>query len=107
MLRSLSRSPCNVGELAAPFAMSLAAASKHIRMLERAGLVRREIQGRTHLCRLDVRPLHTGFEWIRHYEKFWNGSLDRLDALLRAEDAAATGGKSGTRKASARGSRGS
>lgn len=86
MLRSLSGRPRTVGELAEPFEISLAAASKHIKALERAGLVQREVQGRTHVCRLDARPLHGGMEWMRHYERFWNGRLDALDALLRAED---------------------
>src|SRR5262245_16155125 len=75
MLRSLARAPHTVGELAAPFAMSLAAASKHIQVLERAGLVRREVQGRVHVCRLDPRPMHGGLEWLRYYEKFWNERL--------------------------------
>ena len=88
MLRSLARRPCSVGELAEPFEISLAAASKHIKALERAGLVHREVQGRTHLCRLDARPMHAGMEWMRHYERFWSQRLDVLDALLRAEDRA-------------------
>lgn len=86
MLRSLSGRPRTVGELAEPFEISLAAASKHIKSLERAGLVQREVQGRTHVCRLDARPLHGGMEWMRHYERFWNERLDALDALLRTED---------------------
>ncbi|WP_242107937.1 ArsR/SmtB family transcription factor [Luteimonas aquatica] len=89
MLARLSRGQCSVGELAAPFSMSLAAASKHIRVLEDAGLVRREVLGRTHRVRLHAQPLHAGMEWIRHYERFWHGRLDALEALLRAEDAAA------------------
>lgn len=86
MLRSLSGRPRTVGELAEPFEISLAAASKHIKSLERAGLVQREVQGRTHVCRLDARPLHGGMEWMRHYERFWNERLDVLEALLRTED---------------------
>lgn len=87
MLRELAAGPRTVGELAAPFAISLAGASKHVQALERAGLIEREIQGRVHVCRLDARPLHAGAEWIRHYERFWTGRLDALDALLRADDA--------------------
>lgn len=87
MLASLAKSQRSVGELAEPFAISLAAASKHIKVLERAGLVRRSIEGRTHICRLDVRPMHAGMEWIRHYEKFWNERLDVLADILAAEDA--------------------
>ncbi|MCI4566585.1 metalloregulator ArsR/SmtB family transcription factor [Lysobacter sp. CFH 32150] len=86
MLRSLAAGERSVGELAAPFDMTLAAASKHIKVLEHAGLVRRTVQGRTHLCRLEAQPLHTGLEWLRYYEKFWNQRLDALDAALRAED---------------------
>lgn len=89
MLRRLAAGESTVGELAAPFAMSLAAASKHIKVLERAGLVQRTVQGRVHVCRLDARPMHGGMEWIRHYEKFWNERLDALEAALAAEDAAA------------------
>ncbi len=87
MLRALSTSPRTVGELAAPFDISLAGASKHVQALERAGLVQREVQGRVHTCRLDARPLHTGAEWIRHYERFWNSRLDALEGLLRADAA--------------------
>lgn len=88
MLRRLAAGPSNIGDLAAPFAMSLAAASKHVKVLERARLVRREVQGRVHVCRLDARPMHAGAEWMRHYEKFWNERLDTLEELLRAEDRA-------------------
>jgi len=89
MLGALAGGERSVGELAAPFDMSLAAASKHIKVLEAAGLVRREVQGRTHRVRLDAHPLHAGAEWLRHYERFWTLRLDALDALLRAEDLAA------------------
>ena len=88
MLRSLAVEPHNVGDLAKPFEISLAAASKHIKVLERAGLVKRSVQGRTHVCSLDARPMHAGHEWLRHYEKFWQQRIDVLEALLEAEDAA-------------------
>ncbi|KPL54028.1 ArsR/SmtB family transcription factor [Prosthecomicrobium hirschii] len=88
MLRQLAGGERSVGDLAAPHPMSLAAASKHIRVLEDAGLIRREIRGRQHVCRLDATPMHAGQEWIRHFEKFWTERLDVLEALLRAEDAA-------------------
>lgn len=81
MLRSLGGQARSVGELAAPFQISLAAASKHIKVLERAGLVSRTVQGRTHLCRLQPEALAAGQEWIRYYEQFWN---QRLDALAEA-----------------------
>jgi DNA-binding transcriptional ArsR family regulator len=88
MLHALARQPRTIGELAAPFDISLAGASKHIQVLERAGLIQRDVQGRVHTCRIDARPLHAGAEWIRHYERFWNRKLDALESLLLAEDAA-------------------
>lgn len=91
MLQRLSQGEQSVGELAAPFDMSLAAASKHIRVLERAGLVRRKVLGRTHLCSLDVQPMHGGLEWMRHYEQFWNRRLDDLEHAMRAEDESGDG----------------
>ncbi len=88
MLAQLAGGARSVSELAEPFAMSLAAASKHIKTLENAGLIRREIRGRTHLCRLDPGPLASVHHWLGTYERFWTGSLDTLERLLRAEDAA-------------------
>lgn len=88
MLRELAAGPRTVGELAGPFDISLAGASKHIQVLERAGLIRREVNGRVHTCRLDAGPMHAGAEWLRHYERFWNRRLEALEALLEAEDAA-------------------
>jgi DNA-binding transcriptional ArsR family regulator len=97
MLGELAARPRTVGELAAPFDISLAGASKHIQVLERAGLVRREVQGRVHTCHLEARPLHAGAEWLRHYERFWNRRLDALEALLRADGVApAAAGKKKT-----------
>ena len=86
MLHTLSTGERSVGELAAPFSMSLAGSSKHVKVLEGAGLVRREIRGRTHLCRLDAARLAEAQAWLRYYERFWTSRLDALDALLRAED---------------------
>ena len=85
MLQALAREPQTVGALAAPFDISLAGASKHIQVLERAGLIRRSVQGRVHTCRLDARPLHAGAEWMRHYERFWTLKLDALEQLLQAD----------------------
>ncbi len=87
MLRSLSEGERTVGELAKPFAISLAAASKHIKALEVAGLVRREVRGRSHWCSLEPGPLASADQWLRHYERFWTGRLDALEALLREDDA--------------------
>ncbi len=83
MLRDLSSGERTVSQLAQPHAMSLAAASKHIKALEGAGLIRREIRGRTHICRLDATPLSSANEWLRFYESFWNSRLDELESLLR------------------------
>jgi DNA-binding transcriptional ArsR family regulator len=87
MLRELSAGERTVSQLAEPFAISLAAASKHIKVLENAGMIRREVRGRTHLCRLDPGPLAGAHEWLSHYERFWTDRLDALDRLLREEDA--------------------
>jgi DNA-binding transcriptional ArsR family regulator len=86
MLRELAAGERTVGQLAQPFAISLAAASKHIKVLEAAGLIRREVRGRTHLCRLDPGPLASAHEWLGFYERFWTGRLDALERLLRKED---------------------
>ena len=85
MLRDLAREERTVGELAQPFAISLAAASKHIKALENAGLIRREVRGRTHICRLDPGPLASAHEWLDFYERFWSNRLDALEQLLRQE----------------------
>lgn len=83
MLRRLAERERTVGELAAPFKMSLAAASKHVRYLERAGLVRRTVSGRSHYCRLNPQPLNKAYEWLDFYSRFWNERLDALEVLLR------------------------
>jgi DNA-binding transcriptional ArsR family regulator len=88
MLAALSDGELSVGELAEPFAMSLAAASKHVKVLENAGLIRREVRGRTHLCRLEPGPLAGAHQWLSAYEHFWTGRLDVLERILRAQDAA-------------------
>jgi DNA-binding transcriptional ArsR family regulator len=90
MLRSLAAGERNIGELAAPFRMSFAAASKHVKVLESAGLVHRQVQGRSHICRIKAAPLAAADEWLRFYERFWNQQLDALEAVLAAEDRAAS-----------------
>ena len=82
MLRRLARGERTVGELAEPFDMSVQAASKHVRVLERAGLVRRTVHGRTHRCRLDARRLADAERWLAFYTRFWNERLDALDTML-------------------------
>jgi DNA-binding transcriptional ArsR family regulator len=88
MLRELADGKRTVGQLAQPFSISLAAASKHIKALENAGLIHREVRGRTHLCRLEPGPLESAHEWLNYYERYWNDRLDRLEQLLLEEDAA-------------------
>ena len=87
MLASLALGEKSVGELAQPFAMSFAGASKHVKVLEEAGLIRREVRGRTHICRLEPGPLASADQWLRYYERFWTGRLDALERLLRDDDA--------------------
>ena len=87
MLGRLADRELTVGELARPLAMSLAAASKHIQVLERAGLVRRTISGRRHICRLEPVPLASASDWLRFYERHWTERLDALEALFRADPA--------------------
>jgi DNA-binding transcriptional ArsR family regulator len=85
MLRDLAGDERTVGQLAEPFAISLAAASKHIKALENAGLIRREVRGRTHFCRLEPGPLAGAHEWLSFYDRFWRSRLDVLEKLLRQD----------------------
>ncbi len=82
MVRGLAEHDRTVGELAAPHPISLAAASKHVKVLERAGLVRRTVHGRRHVCRLEPGPLAAATDHLRFYERFWNSRLDALEALV-------------------------
>ena len=88
MLGHLAERELTIGELATPFHMSFAGASKHVRVLENAGLVKRTIRGRTHLCRPEAARLAEANAWLRRYERFWNAKLDALEALLLEEDKA-------------------
>ena len=84
MLRRLADGERSVGELAEPFDMSFAAAAKHVKVLEEAGLLHRTVEGRTHRCRLEAGPLAEADRWIAYYQRFWTGRLDDLEtALLR------------------------
>ena len=85
MLQLLAQGDCSVGELGAPFRMSFAGASKHVKTLERAGLVSRTVHGRAHVCRLEPAALATVDAWLRHYEGFWNTHLDALAEELRRD----------------------
>ena len=82
ILRRLSTCEQNLSALSAPLKMSFPAASKHVRVLERAHLVRRRITGRQHMCRLDPAPLKQVAEWAEAYRAHWEGNFQRLDALL-------------------------
>jgi DNA-binding transcriptional ArsR family regulator len=86
MLRSLAGGERKIGDLATPFSMSFAAASKHVRVLEAAGLVRRRIEGRAHICRIEAEPLRDAEAWLRFYEGFWGNKIDALEAALLADD---------------------
>ena len=84
ILARLRSGPRTISELANPFAMSLAAVSKHLGVLERAGLVRREIRGREHHCHLKAAPLRDAARWVAAYAEFWEQRLDALETFLRA-----------------------
>jgi len=83
MLTRLAAGDLTIGQLAEPFSMSLEAASKHVRVLERAGVVRRTVEGRRHVCRLEARPLASIAAWLRFYERFWTERLDALEHLFQ------------------------
>ena len=82
ILAHLARGHQRVTHLAKRHAMSLPAVSKHLRVLEKAGLLRRRRYGRIHEMRLDAKPLRQAAQWVEEYRKFWEGSLDRLAAYL-------------------------
>ena len=82
ILAHLARGDQRVTSLARPHAMSLPAVSKHLRVLEKAGLLRRHRYGRVHEMRLQARPLKDAADWVKKYRKFWEGSLDRLANYL-------------------------
>jgi len=86
MLERLARGEQTVTALAAPHRMSLAAASKHIQTLERAGLVTRTVRGRIHYVGIDPRPLARADDWLRSYEALWDTRIERLVKLLRHPD---------------------
>jgi DNA-binding transcriptional ArsR family regulator len=84
MVARLAAGPLTVGQLAAPLAMSLAAAAKHVQVLERAGIIHRTINGRRHICRLEPGPLASAQVWLTFYERHWRDRLDALEDLFRA-----------------------
>ena len=82
ILRALTRRPATINEIARPFPVSLNAVSKHVMVLERAGLLRREIRGREHYCSIEPRPLREAEEWLEHYRQFWEQRMDALEAYV-------------------------
>jgi DNA-binding transcriptional ArsR family regulator len=83
ILARLASGEASVGELAGPFAMSLPAVSKHLKVLERAGLIARSRSAQWRPCRLEAGPLREAADWIEQYRRFWEESFARLDAYLR------------------------
>lgn len=83
ILARLATGEKNVTELAEPFAMSLPAISKHLKVLERAGLIERRREAQWRPCRLEAAPLKDASEWIEEYRRFWEESFNRLDEILR------------------------
>jgi DNA-binding transcriptional ArsR family regulator len=83
ILARLAGGEASVTELAAPFAMSLPAVSKHLKVLERAGLIARGREAQWRPCRLKAEALHEAADWVENYRQFWEQSLDRLDDYLR------------------------
>jgi DNA-binding transcriptional ArsR family regulator len=86
ILAHLAQGDKCVTHLAKPHAMSLPAISKHLRVLEKAGLLRRSRYGRVHEMRIDAKPLRQAAQWVDEYRKFWQGSLDRLAQYLEKEN---------------------
>jgi|SRR5579884_1093360 len=85
MLASLALGEKSIGELGEPFQMTFAGASKHVKVLESAGLVRRRKEGRKQICALEAKPLEEAERWLRQWEKFWSARLDGLEALIERD----------------------
>lgn len=83
MLEQLARGEANAGTLAQPYSISQPAASKHLRVLEKAGLIHRKRQGREHLIKVDPRPIEAARTWIGVYARFWREQFDAVDAYLK------------------------
>ena len=88
MLQMLANADSSIGELGAPFRMSFAGASKHVKALERAGLVSRVVLGRTHVCRLEPAALAQADGWLQACEAFWRNRLDALEQELLRDSSA-------------------
>ena len=98
ILKRLAGGDARVTEVAEPFAISLNSVSKHIRILERAGLVRRRVAGRDHFLSLDPEPLDAAAAWLQRERAAWTTRLDKLEAALRAEDAIEAARKSSRKR---------
>jgi DNA-binding transcriptional ArsR family regulator len=85
IIAMLRRRPHHVGELVEPFDLSFNAISKHIKTLERAGLVDREVDGNFRRCSLNSKALSDAYRWLEAYDKFWNESIDKLEVVLAAK----------------------
>ena len=85
MVARLARGEAAINELAAPFALSLPAVTKHLAVLERAGLLTRQKRGRVTWCRLDAAPMRDAAGWLAHYQAFWEGQFDALATYLEEE----------------------
>lgn len=85
ILKRLAQGDATVGELARPFRVSRPAISKHLRVLERAKLVRRRRQGRMSRCRLDAAAIRNAAAWVEHYRRFWEGQLDQLAGYIEGQ----------------------
>lgn len=103
ILARLATGVASVTELAEPFAMSQPAISKHLKVLERAGLVSRSREAQRRPCRLEARPLAEAAEWLERYRQYWEGNFQRLDALLDELKANELKGRAKHRKRSKRG----
>ena len=82
ILQSLTRRPATINEIANPFPVSLNAVSKHVMVLERAGLLSREVKGREHYCSIEPQPLREADAWLKRYEQFWEQRMDALEAYV-------------------------
>lgn len=85
MLIRLASDELTIGRLAEPLAMSFTAASKHVQVLERAGLVSRKVEGRRHICRLEPGPLESASQWLHFYERFWGERLDAQEVFMKSK----------------------
>jgi DNA-binding transcriptional ArsR family regulator len=84
MIERLARGPMSVGEMAAGFAISQPGISKHVKVLERSGLLKRDVVGRVHRCRIEPKAMEAVSEWLDEQRRFWNATLDRLETYLTA-----------------------